>query len=272
MASDSGALKLVFQNMDLFGFGINEIATFLLVLCRVGGIFTAAPVFGNVNVAPMVRVGIACSLAFVFLPLAHYDVSQLALLPFAVALVKEALIGIIMGFLASLVFAAIQMAGAFVDLQVGFGFANVVDPMIKERNAVIGQLQNLAATLLFLSVNGHHIMLRGLAESFAVVPLGKMTLSASITGGMADAFAGIFVAALKIGAPVVGAIFLTDVSLGILARTVPQLNVFVVGFPVKLTVGLLAVLAVTPVAFTVMTGLFAGLHADLMTLLKYMTP
>ena len=258
--------------MDLFGFGIREIATFLLVLTRVGGIFTTAPVFGNVNVAPMVRVGIATCLAFVFLPIAQYDVSHLALLPFALAVVKEAMVGIAMGFLASLVFAAIQMAGAFVDLQVGFGFANVVDPMIKQRNAVIGQLQNLAATLLFLALNGHHLMLRGLADSFSVLPLGQATFSADIAGGVMHTFAVIFLAALKIGAPVVGAIFLTDVSLGILARTVPQLNVFVVGFPAKLTVGLFTVLAVMPVAFAVMAGLFSGLHSDLMALLKYFAP
>lgn len=258
--------------MDILGFGIREIATFLLVLFRVGGIFTAAPVFGNVNVAPMVRVGFAVAFAFVFLPMAHYNAAQIALLPFMMAAIKEILVGVIMGFLVSIVFAAIQMAGAFVDLQVGFGFAQIVDPMVKERNAVLGQLQNLAATLLFLAINGHHLVIRGLADSFSVVPLGQMSLSAHVSGEVFGVFATIFLAALKIGAPVVGAIFLTDVSLGILARTVPQLNVFVVGFPAKLTVGLFAVIAVMPVAFVVMSGLFSGLQSDFMTLLRHFGP
>lgn len=256
--------------IDLFGFGITQIVTFILVLARVGGIFTSAPVFGNVNVAPMVRVAIAISLAFVFLPMAKYDSPNLDFLPFALAIVKEALVGLVMGYLAALMFAAIQMAGAYIDLQVGFGFASVVDPMVREQNAVLGQLQNLAATLLFLVMNGHHFMIRGLADSFTVLPLGQMALSPEAAGGMMHVFASIFLAALKIGAPVVGAIFLTDVSLGILARTVPQLNVFVVGFPAKLTVALLAVIAVLPVAFGVMTGLFGGLHRDLMVLVRHL--
>ena len=264
--------------MDLLGFGISQIVTFVLVLVRVAGIFTVAPIFGNVNVTPYVRVGIAACLAFVFVPMAHPPVSPLHqggdtggfdLLTFVIVIAKEAMVGLVMGFLAAMMFAAIQMAGAFIDLQIGFGFANVVDPMMKQHNAVIGQLYNLSATLLFLALNGHHLMIRGLADSFAVLPLGGMTMSPGATAGIVQIFAVLFLAALKIGAPVVGAIFLTDVSLGILARTVPQLNVFVVGFPAKLTVGMLAVFAVMPFAFVVMTGLFGGLERDLVRLLKY---
>ncbi len=257
--------------MDILGFGMTQIATFLLVLARVAGIFTTGPIFGNTNVAPIVRVAIALCLTFVFLPMAKYNQIELSLLPFLLAIVKETLVGVIMGFLASLVFVAVQMAGAFVDLVIGFGFAAVVDPMTKQNNAVIGQLQNLAATLLFLTVNGHHLMIRGLADSFAVLPLGQMSLSPETAGGIFQSFAVIFLAALKIGAPIVGAIFLTDVSLGILSRTVPQLNAFVVGFPVKLGVGLAAVFIVMPVAFVVMSGLFAGMHRDLMTLLRHLS-
>jgi flagellar biosynthetic protein FliR len=218
-----------------------------------------------------VRIAIALSLTFVFLPLAKYDAPRIDILPFAFAVLKEGVIGVAMGFLVALAFAAIQIAGAYIDLLMGFGFANVVDPMVREHNAVVGQLQNLAATLLFLAINGHHLVIRGLADSFAVVPLGHATFSAQAAGGMMQVFVVIFAAALKIAAPVVGAIFLTDVSLGILARTVPQLNVFVVGFPAKLAVGMFAVIAVMPLAFGVMTRLFTGLHHDLLTLLRHLT-
>ncbi len=245
--------------------------TFVLVLVRVAGIFTVAPIFGNVNVAPMVRVGIAVCLAFVFLPMARFDASNIDFLPFLLIVAKEALIGIVMGFLASLVFTAIQMAGSFIDLQVGFGFANVVDPMMKEHSAVIGQLYNFAATLLFLALNGHHLMIRGLADSFSILPLDSTMQMSSAASGVLQIFIVLFIASLKIGAPVVGAIFLTDVSLGILARTVPQLNVFVVGFPAKLTVGFLAVFAVLPVTLGVMSGLFGGLERDIIRLLQFMS-
>ncbi|NLN76955.1 MAG: flagellar type III secretion system protein FliR [Armatimonadetes bacterium] len=249
---------------------ISQMTTFVLVLVRVAGIFTVAPIFGNVNVAPMVRVGRAACLAFVFLPMAQFDASGLEFLPFLLVVVKEALIGIVMGFLASMIFTAIQMAGSYIDLQVGFGFANVVDPMMKHHSAVIGQLYNFAATLLFLALNGHHLMIRGLADSFAVLPLGSATLSAEATSTILQIFVVLFVASLKIGAPVIGAIFLTDVSLGILARTVPQLNVLVVGFPAKLTVGMLAVFAALPLTLAVMTRLFGGLERDIVRLLRFM--
>ncbi|MEN6358118.1 MAG: flagellar biosynthetic protein FliR [Armatimonadota bacterium] len=256
--------------MDILGFGIAQILTFLLVLARVGGIFTSAPIFGNTNVAPMVRICIALALTFVFLPMAQPWSASFDLLPFFFAIIKEAMIGVLMGFLASLMFAAIQMAGAYIDLSMGFGFAQVVDPMTKEQNAVLGQLQNLAATLVFLAVNGHHIMIRGLADSFAILPLGQMGFSPETGAGMMQIFGTIFLAALRIAAPVVGAIFLTDVALGILARTVPQLNVFVVGFPAKLTVGLVAMMAVLPIAVGVMVGLFSGMHGDIIALLKHL--
>ena len=257
--------------MDILGFGITQVTTFLLVLARVGGIFTSAPVFGNVHVTPMARVAIALSLAFVFFPMAHNPAGATDFVPFIFAVFKEALVGLAMGFLLAMMFAAIQMAGAYVDLGVGFGFAQVVDPMVREHNAVLGQLQNLAATLLFLAINGHHLMIRGLADSFAVLPLGEIGFSPQSAGGILNVFAAMFVAALKIAAPIVGAVFLTDVGLGILARTVPQLNVFVVGFPAKLTVALFTVIVVLPSAFGVMIGLFGGLHRDLIALLKYLT-
>lgn len=256
--------------MDILGFGISQIVTFLLVLVRVGGIFSVGPIFGNANVSPYVRVAIALALAFVFVPMAHYDASGLDFFFLMLVVAKEAAVGLVMGFLASMMFTAIQMAGAYIDLQIGFGFANVVDPMLKEHNAVIGQLYNFAATLLFLALNGHHLMIRGLADSFAVLPLGAMNLSTGAANSIVQMFVVIFVAALKMGIPVVGAIFLTDVSLGILARTVPQLNVFVVGLPAKLAVGMLAIFAVMPITFAVMTGLFGGLEHDLIRLLKYM--
>lgn len=256
--------------MDILGFGITQLMTFLLVLARVGGIFTSAPIFGNTNVAPMVRICIALSLTFVFLPMAQVGNMSFELMPFFLAIIKEALIGILMGFLASLLFAAINMAGSFIDLSMGLSYASVVDPTTKEQTAAVAQLQNLTATLVFLAVNGHHIMIRGLADSFAILPLGQMAFTPETGAGMLQIFATVFFAALRIAAPVVGAIFLTDVALGVLARTVPQLNVFIVGFPAKLTVGLVAMMAVLPVAVGVMIGLFGGMHSDIIALLKHL--
>ncbi len=256
--------------MELLDFGINRVATFALVLSRTAGIFTTAPIFGNKNVPVMVRVAMALSLTLVFLPMTSFDANSLDTASFALAIVKEALAGLFLGYVASLMFAAIQTAGAYIDLTLGFGFAAMVDPMTKEREAVVGQFQNMVAVLLFLAVNAHHLIIRGLAESYVVLPLGEMTYNPSIAGGVMHFFRIIVMASLKIAAPILGVVFLTDVALGILARTVPQLNVFVLGFPVKLAVGLAAIFIVLPVTAGVMTNLFAGIQTDLMDLMKHM--
>jgi flagellar biosynthetic protein FliR len=249
---------------------MEKLVTFLLVLARVAGIFTLAPIFGNQNVNRYVRVTIAVSLAFIFLPMAKFDVTNIQPISFFAAIVKETLVGVLMGYLASMMFTAIQMAGSYIDLSMGLGFAQQVDPMTKERSSPMGQLQNMVATLVFLGVNGHHMMVRGLAESFALMPLGTMTFSPEVAKGILGIFSTIILTALKIASPVIGVIFITDVALGILARTVPQLNIFNVGFPVKLSVGLMVVSIVIPATAGVMISLFSGLHRDLVMLLRHL--
>ena len=256
------------HNMDLLGFGMSKLVTFLMVLARVGGIFTLAPVFGNQNVTRLARIAIAVSLTFVFVPMVNYSLTSFEIIPFLTVIFKEIMVGVLMGFLASMVFSAITMAGSYIDLAMGLGFSQQVDPMTKERTAVMGQLQTLVATLIFLAVNGHHIMIRGLADSFSVIPIGAMTFNPAAAKGMLFVFSAVIMAALKISAPVVGIIFITDVAMGIMGRTVPQMNIFNVGFALKLAVGLLVVIVVLPSTATIVTGLFMGLHRDFMVLLR----
>lgn len=252
-------------------FFVNQATKFLLVLARVGGIFTTAPVFANVHLPVRIRVGLALALTFVFFPVVECELPRTEVLPFVCALVKETFVGLAIGFVAALVFAAVHVAGTYIDLLMGFGFANIVDPTTREQNAVIGQFQNLVATLLFLSINGHHVLLKGLADSFVVLPLAQGVFSEQVARGMLEMFAGVFGSALKIAMPVVGTIFLTDVSLGILARTVPQLNVFVVGFPAKLAVALFIIIVTLPFAFKVMAGQFLNIERNIVLMLRFLT-
>ncbi len=253
---------------SLYAFGLFQVLKFLLVLARIGGIFTSAPVFGDVHVPPRVRIVLAVALTLVFFPIVKCDAYPLDIFPFVCVLVKEACIGLIIGFIVALVFSAVRIAGAYVDLVLGFGFANLVDPTFKENSAVVGQLQNLVATLLFLSINGHHVVIKGLSDSFTILPLGNSGVLEPAVQGLTAAFAVMFGSALRIALPVVGAIFLTDVSLGILARTVPQLNVFVVGFPAKLAVAFFVLAVSLPFTSGVMAHMFSGLQRDIALVLK----
>ncbi len=259
--------------MNIPGFGIGQILIWLLVFARTAGIFTTAPVFGNSHVPVTTRVGLAACLALIFTPLASAGGSQPPsdALDLVFALVKEAAVGLAIGFVGMLLFMVVQSAAELVSLQTGLGFAAVVDPMNNQQTSVLAQFQNLVATMLFLTINGHHILLQGLAESFAILPLGRMSFGPAAAGTIMTTFEHLFLAAIKIGGPIVGVILLTDVALGILARTVPQLNVLVVGFPAKIFVGLVTVVIAMPAAFVMMRTLFGGLGGDMHVLVQALT-
>jgi flagellar biosynthetic protein FliR len=250
--------------MSLLNFGIDQIIIWLLVFTRTSGIFSVAPVFGNSHVPVYTRIGMAACLAFIFTPLvsAGHPTPPTELFELTFAIVRELAVGLAMGFVGMLLFMVIQAAAELIDLQMGLGFASLVDPN-NEHTSVVGQFYYIVATLIFLSVNAHHMLLQGLADSFTIIPLGHMSFNPAATGSIVAVFDRMFVAAIKIGGPIVGVILLTDVALGILARTVPQLNVLVVGFPAKIFVGLATIIVAMPAVITVMHTLFGSLYGDL---------
>jgi flagellar biosynthesis protein FliR len=136
-------------------------------------------------------------------------------------------------------FAAVSAAGALLDTLIGFSFGALVDPVSGTNSSVLGQLYSLVGVAIFIAINGDAWVIQGLYRTYELVPLVDAPSVASMVGGVQEAFSGIFVAALEIAAPVVIAVTLTDAAFGVVSRVVPQLNVFAVGFPAKVTVGLL---------------------------------
>jgi len=250
--------------MSVLNSGIDQIIIWLLVFCRTTGIFSVAPVFGNTHVPMHTRIGLAACLAFIFTPLvsAGHAAPLTDLIGLTFAIVRESAVGLAIGFVGMLMFMVVQSAAELIDLQMGLGFASLVDPN-NQRSSVVGQFYYIVATLIFLSVNAHHMLLEGLADSFTTIPLGHMTFNPASTGTIVNVFNHMFVAAIKIAGPIVGVILLTDVALGILARTVPQLNVLVVGFPAKIFVGLATIIVAMPAVIVVMHGLFSNLYGDI---------
>lgn len=250
--------------MSILNFGIDQIIIWLLVFCRTTGIFSVAPIYGNAHVPVYTRVGLAACLAFIFTPMvaAGHVAPPTDLITLTFAIVRESAVGLAIGFVGMLLFMVIQSAAELIDLQMGLGFASLVDPN-NQHSSIVGQFYYIIATLIFLSVNAHHMLLEGLADSFSVIPLGHMTFNPAATGTIITIFNHLFVAAIKIGGPIIGVILLTDVALGILARTVPQLNVLVVGFPAKIFVGLATIIVAMPAVVVVMHNLFGNLYGDI---------
>lgn len=254
------------------GLGPLQVVGGLLILVRVLAVIGSSPVFGHLHVPQPVKIGLALMIALVLVPtIAPVDAavtSNLFLL--AGAVLKEAATGLIIGFTATLIFLAIQLAGEAADIQIGFGMANIADPLLGTQTSLIGQFQYMMATLLFLTVNGHHFVLTAMVKSFELVPLGDLTFHGILTGRILNIVSQLFFISLRIGGPVMLAVFLTDLALGLLGRTVPQMNLMMVGFPVKIFVGLATVLLAVPFFLTVSQGLFATMYGDIMTIIRAM--
>lgn len=164
-----------------------------------------------------------------------------------VEIISEASIGLFMGLSIFLVFSAIQLGGQIIDMRMGFRIANVVDPFSGANSPVIGQLKNILATLLFLALNGHLYLIKHLYNSFEIIPPGKVNFNSQLWQYFFRRSADMFVLGVKIALPIAGAIFFIDIILAFLARSVPQMNLFVVGLPIKIMAGLILLYVLMPV-------------------------
>jgi flagellar biosynthetic protein FliR len=182
--------------------------------------------------------------------------------------VREVLFGLILGLLFQIIFLGVQFAGGLIDYQIGFALVNVVDPYTSTNIPILAQTKMLLATLIFLMINGHHVLLQGLFESFRLVPLGKVSFQAPLLADIVHFSGRAFAIGLKLAAPVVVTLFITDVCMGIVARTMPQMNVFIVGFPLKIGVGLFVVALSLPVFNYVFTKLLNLMNLDALQLSK----
>jgi len=185
-----------------------------------------------------------------------------------ILIIREALIGISIGFICSMVFTAIEMGGQFIDAQSGFSFSTMVDPVNGTNSAVSARFQNLMAVLLFFAVNAHHVLIRGVADSFTVAPIGQFELNPAVAGGVVDLFTSLFVVAIRISIPVVAACFLADLALAVTSRVVPQMNVLMVGMPMKLGIGLTGLLVALPVVLVMDQRLFADMYHHTIALVR----
>ena len=226
--------------MDFFTLAQDHAAVFLLMLTRCSGIFMIAPFFGSLTIPVTIRAAAAFAFTLVLCPVVD-GLGTVAAPPsvwaFAGSVLAELFIGWLIGFIAYVCFSAIHMAGKVMDMQVGFAVVNVMDPTSGQQIPLIGSLLYNLGIIVFLVTNGHHVIITALVESFRMVPLAAMQPNLSLTMLLVDFTNGIFVTGMKIAMPVTFAILLVNVALGILARTMPQMNIFVVGIPLQLMVG-----------------------------------
>jgi flagellar biosynthetic protein FliR len=226
-------------------------------LCRIGGLITTAPLFGESTIPTRVKIGLAVVITFIVSPLLG-PMPSIAPASWAGLTIaaEQVVIGLALGFCMQMVFTAAMMAGEFVGLQMGLAFASFFDPTTGANTAVLSRLINLVAMLIFLSVNGHLLMLDGLVRTFDFLPIGA-SLNPNGWGTLLEWSDQLWISGMLLALPLIIVLLTINLSLGILNRTAQQLSVFAVGFPISLTTGLVMLAVVLPQSGDFLTGLFS---------------
>ena len=260
---------------DFFDIYQGQLAAFLLVLTRTSGIFLISPFFGSMNVPVQMRTLIAVAMAIVTFPVIVEKTTVTApesILMFGGTVAQELFIGWMIGFIAFVALSSINMAGKIMDMQVGFSVAQVMDPTSGQQSPLIGSFLYNLAVIYFLVVNGHHIIISALIESFNRIPLDGLIWNEALANFMVDVTAGVFLTGMKIAMPVTFAILITNVGMGILARTMPQMNIFVVGIPMHLTIETFMLIMLMPFFVLFLDVMFNEMYATITTALKLISP
>jgi len=250
---------------------LNFLPYFLLLFVRLTSFFVVAPLFSMRGVPNQFKIGLAFFITLIVSSTMPMD--ELIQLDFTYILLilKEFIIGIALGFVAAMILYTVQIAGSFIDFQMGFAIANVVDPQTGTQVPIIGQFKYMLALLFLLTTDGHHLMINGVMQSVKLLPVGTLqwtTNMGSVSQFIVLLFIEVFIIALQIAIPIVGALLLVDVALGFMAKTVPQLNIFVIGFPLKIFLGFVLLLLTMPVFFYLLSNLFEKLLTSMSELVK----
>jgi len=252
-------------------FSTEMIEAFILVFVRVSAIIIMIPVFGDNIVPGAVRWGLILLLTMIILPVVKAglpSIGTMQLLPLVVTLIGELSIGIIIGIAARFIFAGIQLCGELLGFQMGFSVANVIDPVSNTQVSTIAEFQYLVGMLLFLTIDAHHIFIAAITESYEVVNPSSVHFSGELLQALINFAKDIFIIAIKLSAPVMAVLLFTNVAMGVVARTVPQVNVFIISFPLQIAVGLLFIGTTAPVFVRLLQGYFGGLTGEINLLLR----
>lgn len=249
------------------------LAALMFPLARLLGMFATAPIFSNRSVSVRARLAIGLGIGIALIPAmpampAVAPGSGIGLMIMA----QQMFIGIAIGFMVRLVFAAVDMAGSLIGMQMGLSFAIFFDPDAGGQTAVLSDFFSLVATLLFLAINGHLIMANLVILSFEWLPVGTAVINADGWGYIARAGATVFAMGLLLSLPVIAVLLVANISLGILTRAAPQLNLFAIGFPITLAMGFFALLLIMTNFGPVVQSLFEQSFETVPIMLEALAP
>jgi flagellar biosynthetic protein FliR len=255
---------------NLLQFNLSQFIGFAVIFARISGVMITAPVLNDANIPPQVKIAFSFLLSLIFFPLvAKPSVGLNPDLSFIiVTMVKELGIGVLIGFVAQMMFAGIGLGGELVGFQMGLGVANVFDPLTNTQVSLVGQLKTVIALMLFVGMDGHHMFIEALVKSYDLVAPGAGVLRQGGVDAYMSLAAKMFGVGIQIGAPLIVALLAANFAIGLVARAVPQVNVFVVGYPFTIGLGLLLMTLALPFLVESIMVLHHGLEEMILSGLR----
>ena len=249
-----------------------EVIIFALVLSRVAGIFSAIPVFGGRTIPQRIKVVIVFMITLVCFPTLTLTLSSVPSDVFTLSLLvmREVMVGITLGFVTRIIFSAVEFSGQIIGMQMGLTISSIIDPTQGTQTQIMSVMQTLLATLLFLSMNIHHLFIRTIVDSFRIIPLGGWHMNGEIIAFLIKSTAEIMILGVRLAAPVMVALLLTSITLGIMARAFPQMNVFMVSMPLNVGIGFIVLGLTLTIFFHVLEVSFGSIHGKIEALFRLM--
>jgi flagellar biosynthetic protein FliR len=253
-------------------FGIIDFILVFLIFIRISTALISSPVFGSKTIPALPKVFLSLIIAYIIY--LTIDRSVLASVPtgwmLIILSIKEAITGLIIGFMMQFVFWGVSYAGTLIGFDMGLTMAEVFNPSSEESGNVVGEFFYYGALMVFFLINGHHYIISSVKHSFSVIPIGKFTITKPVYDLLIIYSASVFIIAVKIASPIMVSFFLIHIAEGIISRIIPQMQVFFVTQPLKIGVGLILLSAITPLYIYVIKNLLQDYENKLYNLIAAM--
>lgn len=248
-----------------------EAQKFMLVFFRVVSVLWLVPLFSSRYVSVIFKAGLSLLIAFLLYGSVIITIDVLKdPFSFALLIARELFIGITISFIVKIIFSSVSVAGDIISLQTGFSFARFMDPFTMTQVSVIEQVKNLLAIMIFFAIDAHYILFQAIAVSFKVLPIGAATFKEPLLNYIINSTTKVFSLGFKIGAPIIVTLFLVELSFGMLARMIPQVNIFIEGVPIKILITMILLTVSLSFVAPVIAGLFKGMDTEFLKIMRLM--
>lgn len=260
--------------MDIQLIPVEQFQTFLIVTSRVAGFIGAIPVISSAQAPGRIKTALVVAISLAVFPVMSGAVPNISFspLPFMLLIISELLLGLLLGLVARLIFTAVEFGATVIGYQMGFAAAEVFDPQNQRQVALISQFQNIFAILIFLAINGHHLFLQTAIRSYELLPPGQLDLSGQAVPYLMELASHMFSIGVQFSAPVLAVLLLSGLILGVLARVFPQLNVFLLSFPINIGTAFIVIALTLSMVSVLIRREFDILGERFVLLLQYLNP